>query len=81
MSTTYTYEEAYQELQLIVSDIETGQTNIDDLTEKLQRAASLIAICKAKLSASEEEVEKLLLKLTQEEEEEENENDLPTEEE
>lgn len=63
MTTNYTYEEAFHELQLIVSDIESGQINIDALTTKIQRAAALIAICKAKLSASEVEVEKLLAKL------------------
>lgn len=63
MATVYTYEEAFQELQAIVSDIESGQINVDELTAKIQRAASLIAICKAKLSASEMEVEKLLAKL------------------
>ncbi len=63
MTADYTYEEAFQELQLIVSDIESGQINIDDLTTKIQRAAALIAVCKAKLSASEVEVEKLLAKL------------------
>lgn len=68
MVNTYTYEEAFQELQTIVSAIESGQTNVDELTEKIQRAASLIAICKAKLTSSEAEVEKLLAKLTAEEE-------------
>lgn len=66
MSNSYTYEDAFQELQAIVSDIESGQTNVDELTEKIRRAASLIAICKTKLTSSEAEVEKLLAKLTQE---------------
>ena len=63
----YTYKEAFEELQLIVSEIESGQTPVDELTEKIQRAAQLIAVCKAKLSASETEVEKLLAKLTEKE--------------
>ncbi|SFT01992.1 exodeoxyribonuclease VII small subunit [Sphingobacterium wenxiniae] len=68
METNYTYIDAFNELQRIVSEIETGETNIDELTEKIQRASELITICKAKLMASEAEVEKLLSKLTMEEE-------------
>ncbi|TYR37771.1 exodeoxyribonuclease VII small subunit [Sphingobacterium phlebotomi] len=65
MENTYTYNEAFEELQLIVSEIESGQTNVDELTEKIHRASQLIAICKAKLTSSEEEVEKLLAKLAE----------------
>jgi len=65
METTYTYHEAFEELQKIVSEIESGQTNVDELTEKIRRASQLIAICKAKLTSSEEEVEKLLAKLAE----------------
>ncbi|WDF68607.1 exodeoxyribonuclease VII small subunit [Sphingobacterium oryzagri] len=64
MDNSYGYEDAFQELQAIVNDIESGETNVDELTEKIQRAAALIAICKAKLTASEAEVDKLLAKLT-----------------
>ena len=63
MSTNYTYIDAFNELQQIVSDIESGDVNVDELAEKIKRASELIAICKAKLTASEEEVEKLLAKL------------------
>lgn len=65
MENTYTYNEAFEELQLIVSEIESGQINVDELTEKIRRASELIAICKAKLTSSEEEVEKLLAKLAE----------------
>lgn len=66
MENTYSYNDAFEELQRIVSEIESGQTNVDELTEKIRRASQLIAICKAKLTASEEEVEKLLSELTDE---------------
>jgi len=65
MENTYTYNEAFEELQTIVTDIESGHTNVDELTEKIKKASQLIAICKAKLTSSEEEVEKLLAKLTE----------------
>lgn len=64
MKTKYTYTDAFNELEHIVTEIETGETNVDELTEKIQRASELIAICKAKLVSSEVEVEKLLNKLT-----------------
>ena len=62
---TYTYKDALEELQLIVSEIESGQTNVDELSEKIRRAAQLIALCRAKLTASEEEVENLLAQLVE----------------
>lgn len=66
MNDKYTYNDAFVELQDIVAEIESGDSNIDDLAEKIKRAASLIAICKAKLTASEKEVDNLLQKLNQE---------------
>ena len=60
MDTNYTYIDAFNELQQIVLEIESGEINVDDLANKIKRASELITICKAKLSASEEEVQKLL---------------------
>ena len=67
METNYSYNQALAELQNIVDEIESGDTDIDDLTAKIRRAASLINVCKAKLTASEEEVEKLLAELQEDE--------------
>lgn len=66
MENKYTYQEAYEELQQIVSEIESGDVAVDELTVKINRASALLTICKAKLTASEEEVEKLLKKLEEE---------------
>lgn len=54
------YEEAYNELQQIVADIEDGQIGVDELSDKVKRAAELIAICKKKLSNTEADVKKIL---------------------
>ena len=54
------YAEAFEELQQIVSEIEQGQISVDELSEKVKRAAHLINICKAKLSSTEEDVNKIL---------------------
>ncbi len=66
MTNKYTYKDAFEELQAIVSDIESGDIAVDELTAKINRASELLSICKAKLTASEEEVEKLLQKLENE---------------
>ena len=66
MENKYSYKDAFEELQNIVSDIESGDIAVDELTAKINRASELLTICKAKLTASEEEVEKLLQKLENE---------------
>lgn len=55
-----TYEQAFEELQTIISDIETGEISVDSLSEKVKRAASLIAFCKEKLKSTEDDVQKIL---------------------
>jgi len=55
-----TYEEAYKELENIISDIEDGEIGVDVLSEKVKRAAELIAFCKQKLSTTESDVQKIL---------------------
>ncbi|MGN0003902.1 MAG: exodeoxyribonuclease VII small subunit [Sphingobacterium composti] len=69
MESNYSYIDAFNELQQIVTDIETGEINVDDLASKIKRASELISVCKAKLVSSEEEVERLLNQLTVETEE------------
>ncbi|MEO5602134.1 MAG: exodeoxyribonuclease VII small subunit [Cyclobacteriaceae bacterium] len=60
MNDSPTYSEAFDELQQIVSEIEEGQISVDELSEKVKRAAMLISICKSKLSSTEEDVNKIL---------------------
>ena len=55
-----TYEEAYKELEAIISDIEDGEIGVDVLSEKVKRAAELIAFCKQKLATTESDVQKIL---------------------
>lgn len=63
MEENYNYLDAYNELRQIVSEIEKGEINVDELADYIKRASSLITICKAKLTASEEEVDRLLKQL------------------
>ncbi|MBK1440511.1 exodeoxyribonuclease VII small subunit [Parapedobacter sp. ISTM3] len=59
----YTYTDAFNELQTIVAEIERGEITIDELSEKVKRATLLISVCKAKLTATEEEVNTILASL------------------
>jgi exodeoxyribonuclease VII small subunit len=54
------YVAAFEELQEIVGEMETGNINIDELSIKVKRAAELIKICKSKLKATELDVQKIL---------------------
>ena len=63
MSDTINYTEAFEELQAIVSEIEQGEISVDELSEKVKRAAQLIKICKSKLTTTEEDVNKILKEL------------------
>ena len=57
------YEEAFSELQKIVSEIEQGEISVDELSEKVKRAALLIKFCKTKLKSTEEDVNSILAEL------------------
>jgi exodeoxyribonuclease VII small subunit len=63
--TEVNYARAFTELQAIVTEIELGQISVDILSEKVKRASELIAICKTKLSSTEEDVNKILKELDQ----------------
>ncbi|HXL00206.1 MAG: exodeoxyribonuclease VII small subunit [Dysgonamonadaceae bacterium] len=55
-----TYTEAKKELEAIVAAIESGELDVDALTEKVKRASELIAFCKEKLKKTDEELQKIL---------------------
>ncbi len=63
MSKESNYTEAFEELQEIVLEIEQGEISVDELAEKVKRAAVLIKICKTKLTNTEEDVAKILKEL------------------
>ncbi len=53
------YAEASAELERILHDIESGEIDLDVLTEKVERAAELLALCRRKLAATETKVKKV----------------------
>lgn len=63
MSEALNYTKAFEELQQIVNEIEKGQITVDELSEKIKRAAELIKICKKKLYTTEEDVNRILKEL------------------
>lgn len=57
------YAEASAELEHILQDIESGEIDLDVLSDKVERAAALIAICRQKLAATETKVKKVVADL------------------
>ncbi len=55
-----TYTEAIAELEAIVAEIEEGSVTVDELSEKVKRAALLLKVCKEKLTSTEDDVKKIL---------------------
>lgn len=60
MSDSPKYSDAFEELQRIVAEIESGEISVDELSEKVKRATALIRTCKLKLTTTEEDVNKIL---------------------
>ena len=54
------YEEAIKNLESIVSMMESGKLDRDQLEEKLKEAQQLIKLCRDKLTKTDEEISKLL---------------------
>jgi exodeoxyribonuclease VII small subunit len=64
MSEDLKYSSAFKELQEIVSEIESGEISVDELSEKVKKAAQLIKFCKTKLTSTEEDVNNILKELS-----------------
>jgi len=58
-----TYNEAVEKLRTIVEEIESGELDVDVLSEKVKEATRLIKLCKEKLFKADEEVKKILEEL------------------
>lgn len=55
-----TYTEAMTHLEAIVSKIESGEMDIDALTDQLKEAKQLVELCRKRLTTIDEEVKKIL---------------------
>ncbi len=54
------YTEAINELQKILDTLESGNMDVDVLTEEIKRASTLLKVCKEKLYKTDTEIKKLL---------------------
>ncbi|MDF1485061.1 exodeoxyribonuclease VII small subunit [Ramlibacter sp. H39-3-26] len=54
-----TYEAAMQELERLVARIESGQMPLEELLAGYQRGAALLAFCRARLEAVEDQIKVL----------------------
>lgn len=54
------YNEAFTEIQDILSKIENGEPDVDELAAMVKRSSYLIKLCKSKLLLTEEEIKKIL---------------------
>jgi len=64
---TTNYQEAFDEIQEILEEIEGGNISIDELSEKVKRASTLMDICRRKLKSTEDDVQQILEKMNQQE--------------
>ena len=64
------YSKAVEELEAIISEIENDETELDQMMEKVKRAAELIRFCRQKLLRTEDEVNDVLTELKELSEEE-----------
>ena len=57
------YAELSGELETILDEIESGEIDLDELSDKVERAATLLSQCRKKLSATETKVKKVTAEL------------------
>jgi exodeoxyribonuclease VII small subunit len=58
-----TYNEAFEELSSILKTMQSDQCDIDRLATLTRRATELIAECRARLTATDEELRTILTQL------------------
>ncbi|MEJ2005616.1 MAG: exodeoxyribonuclease VII small subunit [Cyclobacteriaceae bacterium] len=61
----FSFEEALKKIESIVSKIEEGDINIDDLTREVGTAAALLQQCRKYLRKTEDDLEQSLEELDQ----------------
>ena len=54
------YSGAIEEIQTIVARLSNGEIDIDSLPATVKRGAELISLCKNRLKATEESIDKIL---------------------
>ena len=62
----FNYQESYEKIESIVKDLESGEMEVDELSEKVKEAILLINLCKEKLRQTETDLDDSLNKLDSE---------------
>lgn len=57
------YSESIKELENILEKIESGDLDVDVLTQEIKKASELIKNCKEKLYKTDEEIKKIMDKI------------------
>lgn len=57
------YAQAFDELQKILEAMDQGEVDVDELSEKVKRAAELIEFCQKRLRDTELQVKRVMQKL------------------
>lgn len=60
MDLDFSYNKALEEMELIMSEIENEDIDVDKLSDKVKRMSTLIKECKHKLKTTEEEVQNII---------------------
>lgn len=55
-----TFNEALEELESILKEIESAEMDVDNLISRVKRASVLLDICNKKLKKTEEELDKII---------------------
>jgi exodeoxyribonuclease VII small subunit len=58
--TEISYKDAVKEIEEIISKIESGELNVDQLTDKVKRVSLLLDICRKKLKTVDEEISRII---------------------
>lgn len=54
------FNQAVEELENILKQIESGELDVDELSGKVKRASELLRLCQSKLRDTEEEIDKII---------------------
>ena len=59
----FSFSEAVKEIERILQTIETGNLDVDKLSEEVKRASGLIKQCQKKLRSTEDEINSIFKEL------------------
>jgi exodeoxyribonuclease VII small subunit len=62
----FSYNEAIEKIESIISKLENEEIDLDNLSENVKTATELISRCKEKLRESEEDIEKIIQQFSKE---------------